>query len=50
MAVGYAGAILKDAHLAEDVAQEAFIEAYKDLTLSLCYLRSTLEPTLPDLK
>lgn len=32
MAVGYAGAILKDAHLAEDVAQEAFIEAYLNLS------------------
>ena len=32
MAVGYARSILKDAHLAEDVAQEAFIEAYLNLS------------------
>ena len=32
MAVGYAGAILKDTHLGEDVAQEAFIEAYLNLS------------------
>ena len=32
MAVGYAGAILRDAHLAEDVAQEAFTEAYLNLS------------------
>ena len=32
MAVGYASAILNDAHLAEDVAQEAFIEAYLNLS------------------
>jgi len=32
MAVGYASAILKDVHLAEDVAQEAFIEAYLNLS------------------
>src|SRR5688572_17651401 len=31
MAVGYAYAILGDVHLAEDVAQEAFIEAYTNL-------------------
>jgi len=31
MAVGYAYAILGDVHLAEDVAQEAFIEAYANL-------------------
>jgi RNA polymerase sigma factor (sigma-70 family) len=32
MAVGYARSILRDAHLAEDVAQEAFIEAYLNLS------------------
>lgn len=31
MAVGYAHSILGDFHLAEDVAQEAFIGAYRDL-------------------
>ena len=31
MAYGYACAILKDLHLAEDAAQEAFIQAYRDL-------------------
>ena len=31
MAVGYAYAILGDFQLAEDVAQEAFIQAYQDL-------------------
>lgn len=31
MAVGYAYAILKDFHLAEDAAQEAFIGAFRDL-------------------
>ena len=31
MAVGYAYAILGDFHLAQDAAQEAFIEAYRDL-------------------
>src|SRR5262245_23159129 len=31
MAVGYAYAVLDDWHLAEDVAQEAFITAYHDL-------------------
>ena len=28
MAVGYAGAVLGDFHLAEDAAQEAFVEAF----------------------
>ena len=32
MAVGYARAILGDFHLAEDVAQEAFVEAYLNLS------------------
>lgn len=32
MAVGYAYSILGDAHLAEDAAQEAFIEAYRCLS------------------
>ena len=32
MAVGYASAILGDVHLAEDVAQEAFTEAYLNLS------------------
>jgi RNA polymerase sigma factor (sigma-70 family) len=31
MAVGYAYAVLEDWHLAEDVAQEAFVRAYYDL-------------------
>ena len=31
MAVGYAYSILGDFHLAQDAAQEAFIEAYRDL-------------------
>ena len=31
MAVGYAYAILGDFHLAQDAAQEAFIEAYRDI-------------------
>jgi len=31
MAFGYAYAILGDVHLAEDAAQEAFIQAYRDL-------------------
>ena len=31
MAYGYASAILSDFHLAEDAAQEAFIQAYRDL-------------------
>ena len=31
MAVGYAYSILNDIHLAQDAAQEAFIEAYRDL-------------------
>jgi len=31
MAVGYAHSILGDFHLAEDAAQEAFIQAYRDL-------------------
>lgn len=31
MAVGYAVAVLRDAHLAEDAAQEAFFEAYREL-------------------
>jgi RNA polymerase sigma factor (sigma-70 family) len=31
MAVGYAYSILKDFHLSEDVAQEAFVRAYSDL-------------------
>ena len=31
MAVGYAYSILGDLHLAEDAAQEAFIQAYRDL-------------------
>ena len=35
MAVGYANSVLKDTHLAEDVAQEAFVEAY--LNLSTAY-------------
>ena len=29
MAVGYAGAVLGDFHLAEDAAQEAFVEAFR---------------------
>jgi hypothetical protein len=32
MAVGYGYAILGDFHLAEDVAQEAFVEAYQHIT------------------
>ena len=31
MAVGYAYSILGDFHLAEDAAQEAFVQAYRDL-------------------
>ncbi|NIR02616.1 MAG: RNA polymerase subunit sigma-24, partial [Gemmatimonadales bacterium] len=31
MAVGYAYSILGDFHLAEDAAQEAFVQAYLDL-------------------
>ena len=31
MAVGYAYSILGDFHLAEDAAQEAFVEAFQDL-------------------
>ena len=31
MAVGYAYSILNDIHLAQDAAQEAFIEAHRDL-------------------
>lgn len=31
MAVGYAYAVLKDFHLAQDAAQEAFLTAYTDL-------------------
>jgi RNA polymerase sigma factor (sigma-70 family) len=31
MAVGYAYSLLKDFHLAEDAAQEAFIQAFRDL-------------------
>ena len=31
MAVGYAYSILRDFHLAEDAAQEAFTEAYPNL-------------------
>ncbi|NKB70844.1 MAG: sigma-70 family RNA polymerase sigma factor [Candidatus Latescibacteria bacterium] len=31
MAVGYAYAVLGDFHLAQDAAQEAFVQAYKDL-------------------
>lgn len=31
MAAGYGYALLGDFHLAEDAAQEAFIEAYQDL-------------------
>ena len=30
-AVAYATAILRDRHLAEDAAQEAFVEAYREL-------------------
>ena len=30
--MSYAGALLKDVHLADDVAQEAFIEAYLNLS------------------
>src|SRR5258708_3587178 len=33
MAVGYAATILGDFHLAEDAAQEAFLEAWRDLAL-----------------
>ena len=32
MAVGYAYSVLGDFHLAQDAAQEAFVEAYRDLT------------------
>src|SRR5262249_11109545 len=32
IAVAYATSILKDYHLAEDAAQEAFVEAYRELT------------------
>jgi RNA polymerase sigma factor (sigma-70 family) len=32
MAVGYAFSRLRDFHLAEDVAQEAFVQAYRDLS------------------
>lgn len=48
MAVGYGAAILGDFHLAEDVAQEAFLETYRILpTLRVpdafpAYLRLTL--------
>ena len=35
MAVGYSYAILGDFHLAEDAAQEAFTEAYPNLTRSM---------------
>ena len=31
MAYGYAYAVLGDFHLAEDAAQEAFLQAYRDL-------------------
>lgn len=31
MAVGYAYSVLGDFHLAQDAAQEAFVEAYRDL-------------------
>lgn len=31
MAYGYAYSVLGDFHLAQDVAQEAFIQAYRDL-------------------
>ena len=31
MAIGYAYSILGDFHLAEDAAQEAFVQAYRDL-------------------
>jgi DNA-directed RNA polymerase specialized sigma24 family protein len=31
MACGYAYSLLGDFHLAEDAAQEAFVEAYRDL-------------------
>ncbi len=33
MAVGYARSILGDSHLAEDAAQEAFVQAYRDLAM-----------------
>ena len=36
MAVGYAYSVLGDFHLAEDAAQEAFIEAYRDIASVYC--------------
>ncbi len=38
MAYGYSYSILKDFHLAEDAAQEAFIEAYRQLPQLLLLL------------
>jgi len=40
IAVAYATSILKDYHLAEDAAQEAFVEAYRTLA-------SLREPAVP---